>query len=558
MAIARSSDAARVVARTLFTPPEHARQHAVRMRDGVLLATDVYLPANKRGPVLLARLPYDKAGDECFMPAIAAWFTERGYAVVVQDVRGKGRSGGEFDAFVNEVDDGFDTLEWITRQDWASGRIGMFGDSYYGFTQWAAVACGHPALAAIAPRVTTPDPSHIVSGGVFRLEMAIAWVLETFLDERLFDCRGDIDWTVRPQADIAAAVLDGRHPPVLDEWARGTVPPALGTPGTVPALHLVGLDDFLAGAGLTAWAHASSGPAEQQLLIDARDHAWTARETAAPGAAAVPEGDPHPAFLEEYLGPLLTFFDRHLGAALVLDEPRRTAAAAATAPVRWRIDDGAFHAWAKWPPAEVQARAWVLTVDGGLDGEAGAGVVQPELDSPGVRGFVHDPASPVPSAGNPFFPNLDRTDESRLLERDDVLTFTSCVMSRPLILLGAGALDLVLDIDAPAGDSGTIGHVMVELLDVGPDGSAAAITEAATAVDAGDDRIRVALPAVGWELPAGHRLSLALSASSHPRYLLHPGTAEDPWTARGGERRAYRVHLGGESRLEVDVRGDGR
>ncbi len=99
---------------------------------------------------------------------------------------------------------------------------------------------------------------------------------------------------------------------------------------------------------------------------------------------------------------------------------------------------------------------------------------------------------------------------------------------------------------------------MVELLDVGPDGSAASITEAATAVDAGDDRIRVALPAVGWELPAGHRLTLALSASSHPRYLLHPGTAEDPWTARGGERRAYRVHLGGESRLEVDVRGDGR
>src|SRR5690606_15428146 len=75
--------------------PDDATPYAVRMRDGVLLATDVYLPTGVGPwPALLSRLPYDKAGEECFMPQIARWFTARGYAVVVQDVRGKVRSDG--------------------------------------------------------------------------------------------------------------------------------------------------------------------------------------------------------------------------------------------------------------------------------------------------------------------------------------------------------------------------------------------------------------------------------------------------------------------------------
>jgi putative CocE/NonD family hydrolase len=124
-----------------------AEQHLVGMRDGVRLATDVYLPEG-RGPfdAVLVRLPYDKNGRYCFMPFIARHVVARGYAFVPQDVRGKFRSEGDTLAFVNEVPDAYDTIDWITRQSWSSGAVGMWGDSYYGFTQWAAVAARHPAL----------------------------------------------------------------------------------------------------------------------------------------------------------------------------------------------------------------------------------------------------------------------------------------------------------------------------------------------------------------------------------------------------------------------------
>ena len=91
------------------------------------------------------------------MPLIAPHITERGYVFVVQDVRGKFRSEGEAMPYTHEVDDGYDTVEWVSRQAWSNGRVGMFGDSYYGYTQWAAVASGHSALKAIVPAMTCAD-----------------------------------------------------------------------------------------------------------------------------------------------------------------------------------------------------------------------------------------------------------------------------------------------------------------------------------------------------------------------------------------------------------------
>jgi hypothetical protein len=138
--------------------PPAARQVMVAMRDGVRLATDVYRPAGPGPwPAVLVRLPYDKDGRYTFMPWLAPRFTARGYVFVVQDVRGKFRSEGEARPFTNESADGYDTIDWVSRQDWCSGSVGMFGDSYYGYAQWCAVASGHPALRAIVPRVTCAD-----------------------------------------------------------------------------------------------------------------------------------------------------------------------------------------------------------------------------------------------------------------------------------------------------------------------------------------------------------------------------------------------------------------
>ena len=130
----------------------------VPMRDGVTLATDVYLPAGEDGrpaaeafPAVLIRMPYGIRESYAYMPAVGRYWARRGYACVVQDVRGKFGSEGEWDPFVHEVDDGYDAVDWVARQPWCDGRVGMTGESYFAFTQWAAAASRHPALRCISP-----------------------------------------------------------------------------------------------------------------------------------------------------------------------------------------------------------------------------------------------------------------------------------------------------------------------------------------------------------------------------------------------------------------------
>src|SRR4030042_3516027 len=106
----------------------------ITMRDGVRLAADLYLPeGDARVPCVLIRTPYRKEGSkkEC------EWFAEKGIAVLCQDCRGKFSSEGEFYPFVNERQDGLETLRWIRKQPWSDGKIGGWGGSYVGYTQWA-------------------------------------------------------------------------------------------------------------------------------------------------------------------------------------------------------------------------------------------------------------------------------------------------------------------------------------------------------------------------------------------------------------------------------------
>lgn len=129
----------------------------VPMRDGVRLATDVYRPDGPgRFPVLLNRLPYNK---ELFSLVNFSFDVARGvqagYAVVVQDTRGRFASEGTFDPFVHEADDGADTVAWAASQPWSTGAVGMVGGSYFGATQWTAASAAPEALRAIAPFVTT-------------------------------------------------------------------------------------------------------------------------------------------------------------------------------------------------------------------------------------------------------------------------------------------------------------------------------------------------------------------------------------------------------------------
>ena len=208
-----------------------AEQVMVPMGDGIRLATDVYLPQEAGPhPAVLVRLPYDKAGRYTFMPEIAPYFTDRGYAFVTQDVRGKFRSGGDTVAFVHEVDDGYDTLDWLVAQPWSNATVGMWGDSYYGYTQWAAVASEHPALKAIVPRVTSADLGYFRPGSVIPLYLG-AYFATCWLNNWQYDW--EVDYEHRPLSAVFDAGFEaiGERSASFDATGRPKRP--RGEPGAV-------------------------------------------------------------------------------------------------------------------------------------------------------------------------------------------------------------------------------------------------------------------------------------------------------------------------------------
>src|SRR5690349_23273065 len=124
------------------------RNVPAKMRDGVTLRADIYRPkAEGKFPVLLVRTPYDKTGETSFGLKGAA----RGYVVIAQDVRGRFTSEGEWYTFKNESQDGYDTVEWAAALPYSNGKVGMFGGSYVGATQYLAAIAKPPHLAGICP-----------------------------------------------------------------------------------------------------------------------------------------------------------------------------------------------------------------------------------------------------------------------------------------------------------------------------------------------------------------------------------------------------------------------
>jgi predicted acyl esterase len=152
---------------------------AVPMRDGVRLYANIFLPGEHvRVPALLERTPYGKSE---ILNANYQAFAEHGYAVVLEDVRGRYESEGDFDPLRQEVADGDDTLNWIARQPWSNGKIGMVGGSYRGIVQWKAALSGNPHLKAIFPVVSGDDDYRdrfYSTGGAMKLGNRLEWMAE--------------------------------------------------------------------------------------------------------------------------------------------------------------------------------------------------------------------------------------------------------------------------------------------------------------------------------------------------------------------------------------------
>ncbi len=514
--------------------PDSATQHMVRMRDGVRLATDLYLPAG--GPpceAVLVRLPYDKNSRYVFFERVAEHFTGRGYAMVVQDVRGKFRSEGATVAFVHEANDGYDSIDWIVRQPWSNGIVGMFGDSYYGFTQWAAVSSGHSALRAIVPRVTSANlPGQPPADGTVR---DVEWLVHAdymshyWLDNDIWDY--PLDWSKRPVTAIfdAAFAAIGKRSASYDLTVPRRIPVPVFPDGhpfsarPLPVLHAVGwfdnlsivsMRDYLALCGLPGWSSL------QYLTADSVDH-----ENHHLSCAPVAEADDHGVddqalgrMLPKYVGPALDFFDAFL---------KGTRDPATIPRVQWHLGHEGYRQSPSWPPPQARLERLYLA---GLPGSAAANgrlVAGRDVGEQSVD-WTYDPARPVPSSVPNSFAFLHEfPDESATAARPDVLSFVGEPAGSPVDLAGPVDLWLCVRSTAPSTD------IFAKLLDVAPDGTTRMIVRGQGQLTdtSGSAVVRIEMGHTGYRVRPGHRLRLNLASSDYPEFLPHPGTAENPWLA---------------------------
>jgi len=503
-----------------------ARPVMIAMRDGVHLATDVYLPAGRQAPapVVLVRTLYDKGSAFTFLPRLADVFNERGYAFVAQDVRGRGRSDGERRPLEHEVADGYDTLDWIARQPWSDGRAGMFGDSYLGFTSLAAAVSGHPSLKAIVPRMIGTDRA-VDHDGVYSMEL-VEWAANYLMDDRNYARR--VDWSVAPLSDVIERSTGRACPPydrlraltvagpkVANEAFFGTADPQGAI--LVPTLHWTGYWDLRCESCIADYIAMRGRPeiAERQyLMLDAIDHEFypLGYDGPAAGLGEAPSPEVIEELIPDYTDAVLEFFDRHVRGEAGPEIPR----------VRWNLSRAGWQTAPDWPPPGTGIRDVPVLPDD-------------EADS-----WRHDPADPVPNLpANPWSILSSQPDERAVESRADVLTFTSDELATAIDLAGPAYVRLSIHADAPSM------HVVAKLVDVWPDGAARRMMLGARLVGAAEygAEVEIRLGHIGYRVQPGHRIRVEVASSCYPFYELHPGTDDDPWTAVN--RRAVTVRLPG-------------
>ena len=451
---------------------------AVPMRDGVVLHADVLRPAGEgRFPVLVYRTPY---GKEFALKDYTAFrhAVERGYAVVVQDVRGRYASAGEFRPYENEGRDGYDTIEWAARQPWSTGDVGTFGLSYPGAVQWLAAVESPPHLKAMVPAMTFSTPQNFFyAWGLWDL----SW-MEWIWDDIAADIRAKknlpgpkTDEEASAAWDQVASKMQRTLPLNRLEELRGIAPyyyDWLSHPPEDPWWDWAELRDkydrvHAAVLNLSAWYDDNYGPEGATTnflgLLKSRSGESDPRThlLLGPWVHGV-ESTHHTHAGEREFGPsaaidydevILRWMDHYLrGISNGVEKE---------APVRYFVmGDNQWRDAVTWPPA-AETTSYYLSASG-KDGESHSLSTQPPTNTSKPISFVSDPANPVV---NPY-KGSGAHDYRELSKRSDVLTFDSAPFDSDLEVTGPIRAEIYFSCDCRDTD------VWVRLLDVAPDGTA--------------------------------------------------------------------------------------
>jgi len=505
----------------------------IAMRDGVKLTADLYRDeAITKAPVILTRTPYDRTKQK----GTGEKWAKAGYIFIAQDCRGKFGSEGTFAPYNNEGQDGYDTIEWITRQPWRSGRVGMMGGSYVGGVQWQAAAEQPPGLAVIAPQATWSSfYRNLHLGGSVRLSLIAGWIAgnspkpegakpKNFNEALLHLPLSEVDTAIGWDMPWLDAFLT--HPEPNGFWTRLDLTSRLPDL-QLPALHVVGYHDYFSRESVDNFmimqkqARDEKTRQQQRLILGPWDHGTI-------GKTKVAEVEFGPEAALDLFAIQLDWFDRHLKQdAAALSKP--------FPPVRYfSMGDNIWHDAQTWPPEGFKATSFYLHSDGKANTRRGNGLLLPEkpaTDQPADT-FRADPANPTPSTPKKAAV-WGPVDQSATEDREDVLVYTSQAMKEPLTFAGNAEAKLHVSTDTPDADWA------VKLIDVHPDGFAQNI---ARGILRGRYRnsllkpelmkpgqvyeITVDLGPVAATIAKGHQLRVDISGADFPLYDRNPNTAE--------------------------------
>ncbi|MFC2125207.1 CocE/NonD family hydrolase [Bacteroidota bacterium] len=464
------------------------------MPDDIALSTDVFIPkGGGKYPTILIRTPYNKENESWAGKA----FGIKRVAVVIQDVRGKYESGGEFYPFINERKDGLQTLNWIREQPWSNGYVAGWGGSYVGYTQWAI----SDSLDFMVPMLTGADLYDLIyPDGLFSLQSAFTWgltvassIANTIPPEKIKDSFRILPLSIADDSTI-------HDIPFLNDWLshetddyywrkmnhRGiTKAPVLSIAGWYDIFLKSQIEDFQA---LQAQGHTDS-----RLIIGPLCHGSPGVENDYGGTKKT--GNPMKMFL--YAAKKVKGKKKSLPSPLK-DKKYNL----------FIMERNEYFGSDVWPPRETRFIPYYIGPDNHFD--------PANCTSDGLLSYDYDPLDPFPSLGGTALgEKVGPAEQNDNINRSDQLSFETKNLDKPLILLGPITASLWLSSDTPCTD------FIVCLQDVFPDGKIINIQEGGAKVQFdGDDPTRheISVWATGYQLNTGHKLRVVITSSWFPRY----------------------------------------
>lgn len=486
----------------------------LKLNDSVVLVADIYHPKGlDTAPTILVRVPLDDNGKSRFRSKVfGQMWASRGYNVVIQGVRGRFGSGGVHIPFQTEREDGIATLEWIGKQTWHNGKIGMWGGSYFGYTQWVLFDQKGLGLDALLVHISSSSNYDMFyPSGAFSLETALYWAVRsrTIQDApfKYEDLKQAYETYNLYDIDNAAVA----NIPFYNDWVTHQTCDSFWIRADgqdrikelqMPVLLMAGWYDPYLQSMVNDWNRLTQNPNEvvrngSVLVIGPWGHANT---------ITMPDGYEDKPYRVSSVEYSIDWFDRHVMKRN--SKPQAPVKIFVMGINQWRYEN-------EFPLARTEYRKFFLNgivsegnyKHGTLDSAAGDNV---------ARVYIYDPADPVPSLGGSVLGERSGTmAQNEIQSRKDVLLFSTPVLQEDMEITGPIELVLYVKTDAVNTD------FTAKLTDVYPDGNAWNISEGIVRQDylpRNLSRISIRLNPTSNVFKKGHKLRLEVSSSNYPRY----------------------------------------